>query len=443
MVITDLRRATVDGMERASATVAWEDSDRPQREIFFATEPSFAADLEANPNAFLLAAYIPAWIHGERRVRVDGSLCKRLRAGMRAASGLLQYWYGANHVAPEIEAAGGFATPVPADRRGTACTMSGGFDSLATLRANRQQFPLDHELSIRSCFFVYGLDVGGYVDMPGARPHFENVAARLETLGRQADFALIPVHTNLRHLDDRDALFAIWWFGAAIAAVGHAFAPRISTLMIPSGNSIGEQSPQGSHPLLDPNYSSGELNVLHDGFGLSRQEKVALVTDWEITRGVLRSCYAPFRDAEILNCGRCEKCLRTMTALLALGKLAECPTFAHDDLTPAQLSTLRVRPPNIRHGSAQRFLEDMPPILNDHTVEMWRELIEPLRRIGREDLAAAVNGRVCRYDLYRFFQPRKILWLAFRKSRILASRIDDALLGGSLKRLLRAARGGA
>jgi hypothetical protein len=312
--------------------------------------------------------------------------------------------------------------------------MSGGMDSLATLRTNRLHFALDHELSIRTCFLVYGLDVGGYENMPGARPHFDSVAEHLTQFSEVSDFTLIPVYTNLRHLDSSDILFSRMWFGAAIASIGHAFAPRISTLMIPSGNSISEQAPQGSHPLLDPCYSSGQLNILHDGFGLTRLEKVGLVAEWEDARTVLRSCYAPFREADVLNCGKCEKCLRTMTELLVQGKLDQCPTFPFDDLTPGDLSALRVTLPRAAATSSEEvFLQDMPAILTNHSVEMWREMIEPLKRIGRDDLAKAVQDKVRSYDGYHGSFIRRLI----RFSRSTVAGIDRRFLGGSLKRLLR------
>jgi hypothetical protein len=434
LLISDLGSSTTDdGMVRVSATVSWEDCERADKEIYFATEAAYAERIAANPNAFLLAAFIPALYHGERRIRIQGHICPRLYDGVLTAIKLLRHWYSTTPATFSIESTDGLKTVSPSAIQGTACTMSGGIDSLATLRTNRLHFSMDHELSIRTCFLVYGLDVGGYENMPGARPHFDSVATQLTEFSEVADFTLIPVHTNLRHLDSSDILFSRMWFGAAIASIGHAFAPRISTLMIPSGNSISEQAPQGSHPLLDPCYGSGELNILHDGFGLTRLEKVGLVAEWEDARTILRSCYAPFREADVLNCGKCEKCLRTMAELLLQGKLDRCPTFPLDDLTPRDLSVLRVTLPRSATSSSEEvLLQDMPAILTSHSVEMWREMIEPLTRIGRDDLAKVVQNKVRSYDRYDGSFIRRLI--RFLRSRV--ADIDRRFLGGSVKRLL-------
>ncbi|MFZ0610953.1 MAG: hypothetical protein WAM73_01800 [Desulfobacterales bacterium] len=53
MIIDDLKSGTENGRKRVSAKVAWEDSDRPQQEIFIETDPEFADGLSANPHAFL------------------------------------------------------------------------------------------------------------------------------------------------------------------------------------------------------------------------------------------------------------------------------------------------------------------------------------------------------------------------------------------------------
>lgn len=421
-------------LARVSAKVTWEDSDRTECEVYFATEPQFADYLRPDANAYLLAAFVPALSHGEERIRVEGKLCPRLRDGVTTAMRLLKYWYPSTPAPLAIEATQGFETTAPCEHRGAACTMSGGIDSLATLRINRLQFPLDHELSIRSCFLVYGLDVGGYTSMPGAKPHFDEVKSLLTEFGESSDFTLIPVETNLRHLDESDVLFAAKWFGAAIASIGHAFAPRISTLMIPSGNSIEEQEPQGSHPLLDPSYSSSGLNVLHDGFGLSRLEKVELIAEWGKPLSILRSCYAPFRKADVINCGKCEKCLRTMTALLVHGKLDQCDTFPLDDLTARDLDALRITLPRSSLTSAERMLTDMPAIFTPHTVEMWRELIEPLERVGRSDLARVIVVKIGQYDRYHKSILKRLLRLAINYTRRAIVVADRIFLRGYLKK---------
>ena len=75
-----------------------------------------------------------------------------------------------------------------------------------------------------------------------------------------------------------------------------------------------------------------------------------------------------------LNCGRCEKCVRTMLELEALGLLDKTRAFEADQVDPAWLDafsiTIRVREP------------------------FYQELISPLNARGRTDLAEVIEAKL-------------------------------------------------
>jgi hypothetical protein len=75
-----------------------------------------------------------------------------------------------------------------------------------------------------------------------------------------------------------------------------------------------------------------------------------------------------------LNCGHCEKCVRTMLGLLALGKLEESEAFADHDVTPEMIGAI--------------------PVLNPVKAELLRQLIAPLRSAGREALVSALQAKI-------------------------------------------------
>ncbi|MCS7173063.1 MAG: hypothetical protein N0A24_06665 [Armatimonadetes bacterium] len=79
--------------------------------------------------------------------------------------------------------------------------------------------------------------------------------------------------------------------------------------------------PHGSHPQLDSRVRWADLAVTHDSNDLSRFEKIRdLLIPYYGSRSVkptLRICLAPPPSG--LNCGRCEKCVRTIVALLLAG----------------------------------------------------------------------------------------------------------------------------
>lgn len=70
--------------------------------------------------------------------------------------------------------------------------------------------------------------------------------------------------------------------------------------------------PWGSMPEIDNKLIFNFTNVIHDGENLTRQEKVNLiVTSQKIP---IRACYNEFKSN--LNCNSCEKCYRTIYAIL-------------------------------------------------------------------------------------------------------------------------------
>jgi 7-cyano-7-deazaguanine synthase in queuosine biosynthesis len=58
---------------------------------------------------------------------------------------------------------------------------------------------------------------------------------------------------------------------------------------------------------------------------LSRLEKLRLVADWDVAFQNFRVCLADVEDR--LNCGKCEKCVQTITGLVAIGALDKTHAF--------------------------------------------------------------------------------------------------------------------
>jgi hypothetical protein len=107
----------------------------------------------------------------------------------------------------------------------------------------------------------------------------------------------------------------------------------------------------------------------------------------------LRVCWMDQSDR---NCGKCEKCLRTLTAFELLGKRDRCVTFPTDAWSLDALASLRYR--------------------NDLDRRYMTRLSEHARAQGREDIAKAIDHAVSRYD----FRVKAVRWarrLGFRKGR--------------------------
>ena len=250
--------------------------------------------------------------------------------------------------------------------------LSGGIDSLCALKTNRDIYPRTHPGSVKDCLLVHGFDIGGVIER-GAKYHvFERAKAHMAVVAEDAGVSLIPVYTNIRHLCDQRELWLNYFFGAVLAAVAHAFVSRMNLVYVASSYDLPNLHRCGSHPLLDPLFSSTQMRIVHKDVHLSRMEKHRIVSQWDAAFQNFRVCLANTPDR--LNCGVCEKCTRTRTELLALGLLDKTKAFVENDVTPEELLKYSI---TIR--GREIFYQDM---------------LKPLTEIGRTDLVEVIEKKL-------------------------------------------------
>ena len=380
MRVENFRMERGESKVAACASVTWEDCDRSRQELFFETDAQYADSLSCNPDAFLLACAIPALHFKEQRIFLEGEVCPELVDGLNMAMHLLRHWYYEPDrkivaiEAPKKRGLEGSARPKHA-----ATFFSGGVDSYATLKMNRRNFPAAHPWSIKDGFVSYGLEL----DIPET---FDYVYRMLSDVAPDVGIELIPVNTNIYleyREEDRKKKFDFWIYkfqGAVLAAIAHAFSKRLAVMSIAATYDLPNLNLWGSHPLLDPNYSSVDLRIRHDGLALSRLKKVEAIKDWDVALQHLRVCNQGERyEPGKLNCGICEKCIRTALELLVVGKLKECTTLPYDDVT-------------------EEMVRKYANIHDDYVKSCYLDMIPTLGLCGREDLVRGIRYRM---DVYR------------------------------------------
>jgi len=411
MIIEDLNTTTSGDRKRVSAKVKWEDCDRPQSEVYFETDAEFGDGLSPNPHSFLIGCSMAAMNRGEKRIIIDAAICPELLDGLHVVIKRFAYWYDRYRFKGDtpvrIEVKKRFSKSLPPTEGRRAMFFSGGIDSLASLRNNRNNFPIGHPSSIDDAFLVYGLEV----EDPKI---FEYVMKTIPKIAKEASLTLIPIYTNLRYLEDSWGFWEKQFMGALFSAIGHSFSRRINSLLIASHYDIPYlNKPYGSHPLIDSNYSSSDLRIKHDR-PLSRYEKTQMISDWECAIQNVRVCNkTKLYEAEQLNCSECEKCLRTMMGLLACGVLDKASAFKYDDVSQEMV---------------RRTVK-----LNKTVYSFYTELIRPLKKAGRNDLADVISDKLNAYLNPAFPKQKQY------ERRVVAvlSAIDKELLNGRLRKIKR------
>jgi hypothetical protein len=243
------------------------------------------------------------------------------------------------------------------------------------LRLNRRRYPAGDVAAIRDVILVHGFDIGGKKAYGEEAAVFDAVRRQAEEVADELGLRLATVSTNLRHLPSVAGFWRNQHHGAALAAVGHAATARTAHLFVAGTYDVRSLAPWGSHPLLDPNYSSQRLTVVHEDLRFTRLDKVRELASWPLATSRLRVCSR--NVAGRANCGVCEKCVRTRLEFLAVGTL----------FTEA-LGDSRVTAAEIAAGVA---------IADPYEAACYRELLAPLRQQGHAGLARALERKLAAF----------------------------------------------
>ncbi|MDQ8173355.1 MAG: hypothetical protein P3B76_11795 [Gemmatimonadota bacterium] len=340
----------------------------------------FAADvaLELPMDAIVAAFLFPVWTRGGTLV-LDGAVSEPLRSNLPHVATLLREWWGARGPFP-IEPAsekpprsGGLAPT----RRGTGLMFSGGVDSFYSL--------LRGTVAPDALVFVDGFDIP-LADVARRDAAYAAVREVADALGVRA----IRVATNIR---DHALFRSVSWdltHGGAMAAVGHTLRTHLSHLVVSSSDAYADdKGGYGSHFRLDPLWSSDRLAILFEGATHRRSEKLLAIAGEPLVRRHLRVCWE--HRAAALNCGHCEKCIRTQLTLLAHDQLQHFATFRGTvaDVTSAVRALAKVSNPFTLRVEYESLALDRFP----------RELADAIRALRGRSWAAHARRQHGRLSL--------------------------------------------
>lgn len=238
-------------------------------------------------------------------VHLDGPADSVAMEGSRRAQQVISSWDSRKYREISLSSEG-FTDGAPGDGRGVGCFFSGGVDSFYSAITGSDR--------ITHLIFVRGFDIRVGDDVLGP-----SALAAARTSAAELGKPLIEVTTTIRSRfgDRRRMLWGHLFHGPALAHVGLALSKHLHTVIIPSTYSGADLPAWGTHPQLDPLWSSSDVAVEHDAHDADRFAKVAHIASSDTAMNNLRVCWKNPKGA--YNCGRCPKCIRTKFALLAAG----------------------------------------------------------------------------------------------------------------------------
>jgi hypothetical protein len=262
------------------------------------------------PEAMVTASLLPAMSLGAD-LRVEGKVCKFLLESLSLIQDIFIAWDASFRRISIEPSEPNEQEANEARNTSVGAFFSGGVDSFYTL--------LKHRDEITHLIFVHGFDV----ELTN-RTLRDRISAANQKVAAEFGKTLVEVETNLRLFSNPHVSWE-WYHGAALATIGHLLSDKIRRVYMPATHSYASLFPWGSHALLDPLWSSKGLHFVHDGAEATRFKKIASIASEDSVLKNLRVCWKNSGGA--YNCGRCEKCLRTMTSLEVIGALRRSETF--------------------------------------------------------------------------------------------------------------------
>jgi len=231
------------------------------------------------------------------------------------------------------------------------------YDALAAAHPEWRQRPVD------DLVYVWGFDI------PLA--HQDACDRKQAILGRVAAEVgkrLVMVVTNLRDTGIRQPWGAVM-HGPALGGIGLLLGNRWKTLLLSSWFCHEDHAPWGSTGITDPLLSTAATRTRPYGAGHDRFEKIAFLADYPLALETLHVCWEERSEA---NCGRCEKCYRTLLALDVLGVRDRATGFPPGPLDLGRLAEV---------------WNDKPLF-----VRMYEQLRDHAARAGRGDIVATIDA---------------------------------------------------
>ena len=261
-------------------------------------------------NAFFVI-FLPIAMQFGGVLEIDGELSKTCYENSKTYQEILLKWFPQLHKV-EIKANKISEDIVYTKKRRSISCFTGGVDAFYTLIKNNSD--------IDDLLYVWGFDVP-----LSEEKFFKKVEKHLSSVAKSFKKNIVYVKTNLGfEVTNKYASWGDFCYGPAIASVMLLMSEEYDTCFMPACNDYSVLVPRGSHILIDHLWNCDGVKFIYDGAEASRIEKVDFISDNKEVQKNLRVCYTS-RDE--YNCCECEKCIRTMASIEALGKTGLIKTF--------------------------------------------------------------------------------------------------------------------
>ncbi len=311
---------------------------------------------------FLLAAAVPSMeLTGDLSIEDEQPVSKKLVEGLNQVSQIYSGWKkGLKPLNINVNNECVQAT----DNQLVGCFFSGGIDSLYSY--------ILHKEKITHLVICRGLDI----PLEREEPRWQRTKQVIEDFAKSEGKEVVIIETNVKEKLLLPYMKSECW---GLNLISTALWLGFSKLIVPSSTSFDDLRLDGSHILVDPLASTEYTQVIHDDLE-RRTLKTKKIIDTGIGLDIIRVCNV-FSE---YNCGICEKCLRTRTALCLYG----ATTKALEPLVPSKHSKLLM----------SMYMK------NDLIYPIWVELYELALEQNHIELSKLLSKVLKKYRIKKLFK---------------------------------------
>ncbi|MHC4845337.1 MAG: hypothetical protein ACYTCU_04155 [Planctomycetota bacterium] len=382
---------TRDGEVELTASVRFEAPAEERFTAFFRWPEAYGCP-ETIGDPFLAGLIVPAMSCGER-LAIEAPVSRALLAALRTRILPVVRRWGWDDDRIEVttqetgETAGAIGPTglAPAALGSDApdgpltCFFSAGVDSWYSL--------MRHVDEVSHLLLMHGFEV----NTEDARA-WETAHAHIRSIAEDLGKTLVVITTNVGEVSVSNAkkrmqaqgrpeeyLHFRRYSGSMQVAVALCLQQQLHRFMVPTTWPWEFLEQRGSHPLLEPQWSTTAARFALDGGEADRIDKVRWL--FEHAPDALRRLRVCFlTEHGEVNCGKCSKCLRTMLEMRVVGAADLVQSFeAELDMHNVRMTSFPGRNPYF-----------------------WPKLLEEAERIGDHEVAEAVHTAFGR----RFYWPR-------------------------------------
>jgi len=261
---------------------------------------------------------------------VHGEVSSSLLVNMEEFQSAWSCWLPDKYTRIEMEADNELSGIKDNESDKAITAFSGGVDSCFTAWRHSRGTSGRSRRNLQAALMIHGFDI----DLQDGET-FACAAGKSKKILESLGIKLITMETNFKDL-------AGDWEDTHIAGLASGlmmFQKDFKIGLIPGSpayDNISISPPWGSNPITDRLLSSDSFEIIHDGAGFTRAGKIREIADWPEAMQNLRVCWEG--EKKDRNCGRCEKCIRTILNFKALG--LEVPECFEQDITDERIASL-------------------------------------------------------------------------------------------------------